>query len=234
MEPNLRDSWNRWANKHRDPYLSVHRSSEKKQLDIIVKDIIKKLSLEKGQRLLDVGCGSGVLLSELVKETEIFGIGIDFSEKQIEIAKNYFHHIQFLYGNIDMIPFSDATFDKILCYSVLHCIKNWKPAIDEILRVCRNGGIILLGDLPSVSHRYKLYWDYLKKMPKILLHLSLIKKSLEYRGATPWYWMDLKAICDYLDKLGVKSKILPQPKGHRQFGGSTGNYRFDIVVQKGT
>jgi ubiquinone/menaquinone biosynthesis C-methylase UbiE len=234
MELDLKNSWNRWAEKHKDPYLSVHRSSEKAQLDLIVQDIIKKMSLHKEEKLLDVGCGSGVLLSKLVKETEAIGIGIDFSEKEIEIAKDHFPHIQFHVGNAESIPFPDHTFDKILCYSVLHYIKDWRPAIRELLRMCRDGGMVLLGDLPSISHRYKLYWDYLKKVPRIFLHLSLLRKSLEYREATPWYWMDLKAICRYLDTLGVKGEILPQPEGHRQYGGNTANYRLDILVRKGS
>jgi ubiquinone/menaquinone biosynthesis C-methylase UbiE len=114
MELDLKNSWNRWAEKHKDPCLSVHRSSDKKHLDIIVQDIIRKLSLRRGESLLDFGCGSGVLLSELVKETEAIGIGIDFSEKEIEIAKDHFPHIQFHVGNAESIPFPDINFLRYL------------------------------------------------------------------------------------------------------------------------
>lgn len=233
MEGNLKESWNRWADKHRDPYLSVHRSPEKSQLDLIVQDVIKKLSLRGGEDLIDVGCGSGVLLSELVKETGAIGKGIDFSEKEIDIAKAHFPQILFRVGSVEEIPFPDQSFDKVLCYGVLLYVENWKPALHELLRVCRNGGRILLGDLPSIRHRSKLYWEYLKKAPMAIFHWNILKNIFQYREGTPWYWMDLESIVHYLESLGLKAEILHQPKGHHQYGGVTGNYRLDILAQKG-
>jgi len=228
-----KDSWNWWAEKHRDPFLSVHRSSDKTQLDPIVKDVIKKLSLQKGERLLDVGCGSGVLLSEVVKKAEIVGAGIDFSEKEIEIAKAHFPHIPFQIGSVESIPFPNQSFDKVLCYGVLLYIEDWKPALHELLRVCKKGGMILLGDLPSDRHRSKLYWEYLKKIPKTIFRWDILRNIFSYREATPWYWMDLESMVRYLEPLGMKAEILNQPKGHHQYGGVTGNYRLDILIKKG-
>jgi ubiquinone/menaquinone biosynthesis C-methylase UbiE len=233
MELDLKESWNRWAEKHPNPYLSVHRSSDKEQLKIIVQDVGEKLSLKKGERLLDAGCGSGVLLSKLVNEFGIIGVGIDFSEKEIGVAKSHFPQIIFYIGAVETIPFPDQSFDKVLCYSALHYLKDWKPAVLELFRVCREGGKMLLGDLPSISHRYRLYWEYLKRIPQVIFNLKLLRRNLEYREATPWFWMDLKEICRYLETLGAQGEILSQPKGHKQYGGITENYRFDILVQKG-
>jgi ubiquinone/menaquinone biosynthesis C-methylase UbiE len=233
MESDFKNSWDRWADKHRDPFLSVHRSSDKAQLDLIVKDIIEKLSPRKGEKLLDAGCGSGILLSELVRVTEIMGIGIDFSGKEIEIAKTHFPYISFRVGSVESIAFPDRSFDRVLCYGVLLYVENWKPALHELLRVSKDDGMILLGDLPSIRHRPKLYWDYLKKVPKLIFQLDLLKNIFSYREATPWYWMDLKSMVHYIESLGHQAKILHQPKGHHQYGGATGNYRFDILVRKG-
>jgi ubiquinone/menaquinone biosynthesis C-methylase UbiE len=233
MVINPRDSWNRWAERHQDPFVSVHRSSDSRKLDPIVEDIVRKLSLKKGERFLDVGCGSGVLLSELVKRAEIAGMGIDFAKKEIEIAKANFPHLPFQIGSVESIPFPDQAFDKILCYSVFHYIVEWKPALQELLRVCKDGGMILLGDLPSVRHRSKLYWEYLKKVPRVIIHWDILKNVFQYRKGTPWYWIDLGSIVHYLASLGWDGEILNQPKGHHQYGGATGKYRFDILVKKG-
>lgn len=231
---NPRDSWDRWAEKHPDPFLSVHRSSDGTQLDPIVKDIMRKLSLQKGESFLDAGCGSGVLLSKLVKEAEIVGTGIDFSEKEIEIARNCFPHIPFQTGSVELIPFPDQSFEKVLCYGVLLYVENWKLGLHELLRVCKDGGSILLGDLPSIRHRSRLYWEYLKKIPKVIFRWDILKNMFSYHEATPWYWMDLESMVRYLESLGYKAEMLHQPKGHHQYGGVTGNYRFDILVKKGT
>jgi ubiquinone/menaquinone biosynthesis C-methylase UbiE len=231
MDP--RDSWNRWAEKHQDPFLSVHRSSDKEQLVPIVKDVIMKMSLQRGEGLLDAGCGSGVLLSELVRVAGIKGSGIDFSEEQIEIAKTHFPHIQFQVGTVESIPFPDQSFDKVLCYGVLLYLEKWKPALHELLRVCNKGGVILLGDLPSMRHRSKLYWEYLKRIPKVFFRWDILRNMFSYREATPWYWMNLESMVRYLESLGTKAEILNQPRGHRQYGGVTGNYRLDILIKKG-
>jgi len=230
---NLKDSWDLWAEKYRDPFVSVHRSEDRGQLKIIVHDIIKKLSLKKGETLLDAGCGSGILLSELIKVAGIIGRGIDFSKKEVEIAKTNFPTIPFEVASLEAIPFPDHSFDKVLCYSVLLYIPKWKPAIQELLRVCKKEGMILLGDLPSIDHRFNLYWEYFKKVPKLILNWEILKNFFQYREGTPWYWMDLKSIVKYLESLGCEGQILPQPKGHRQYGGATGKYRFDILVKKG-
>ena len=229
-----KDSWDRWAERHGDPLLSVHRSPDRTCLNPIVEDVIGKLSLQKRETLLDVGCGSGVLLSELVKKAEIVGTGIDFAEKQIEIAKVHFPQISFQVGSVESIPFPDQSFDKVLCYGVLLYIEDWKPALHELVRVCKTGGMILLGDLPSIRHRSKLYWEYLKKVPKAIFRWNILKNMFSYREATPWYWMDLESMVHYIGSLGYQAEILRQPKGHRQYGGVTGNYRLDILIKKGT
>jgi len=201
---------------------------------MIVKDVMKKLSLQKGERLLDVGCGSGVLLSELVRKAEIVGMGMDFSEKEIEIARNCFPHVPFQMGSVELIPFPDQFFDKVLCYGVLLYVENWKPGLHELLRICKDGGMILLGDLPSIRHRSKLYWEYFKRIPRAIFRWDILKNMFSYREATPWYWMDLECMVRYIESLGYQAEILRQPNGHHQYGGVTGNYRLDIVVTKGT
>ena len=44
-----KDGWDRLTEKHGEPFLSVHRGSDKTQLDPIAEDVIKKVLLQKGE-----------------------------------------------------------------------------------------------------------------------------------------------------------------------------------------
>ena len=127
--------WEEWVGKNPDLFESVERSPDLSQLEIGVKDIIKKLSLNKSDKLLDVGCGSGKLLSELVRKTGAAATGLDFSERQIEIAMRTFPDIKCVIGAAESLPMADHSFSKVLCYSVFHYVLEWKKAVREFLRV---------------------------------------------------------------------------------------------------
>jgi len=103
--------------------------------------------------LLDVGCGEG---RRTIKIAEHFNIqvnsiiGIDSDDDAIQKCKLLFDvkKINLENGNL---PFNDYNFDLVLCNQVLEHIKNYKHVIDEIIRVTKNKGYILLG-IPNLAH----------------------------------------------------------------------------------
>ena len=66
--PPGRQIWEDWGRSYPDPYLSVGRSSDQRELEVITRDIVRKLDLKSGDSLLDIGCGSGVLLGNILKQ----------------------------------------------------------------------------------------------------------------------------------------------------------------------
>ncbi|HUL21093.1 MAG TPA: methyltransferase domain-containing protein [Thermodesulfobacteriota bacterium] len=224
--------WERWINKHPDSFMSVHRGSDRKQLEIGAADVIRKLSLKKGERILDAGCGSAIFLSEILKHIPVNAVGIDFSAAHIRFAKQNISDIHFLVTSIENLPFSSSYFDKILSYSVFHCLEDWKKGLNEFLRVSKPGGKILIGDVPSGRHRYRMY---LNSLGSLLLALKSIKKLREkwnyLEEEIPWNWIDLREVKEYVESKGFSCTILSQPK-HRQFESITYHYRFDLLIEK--
>jgi len=94
-------------------------------------------------RVLDVGCGSGVqsaFLAPYAKEV----VGVDLSEKLLEIAKDRckeYPHAQFQIGNACHLPFADESFDFIVSYGdvVSHIVEGYQEAIAEMARVAKPG-----------------------------------------------------------------------------------------------
>ncbi len=122
------------------------------------------VSLEKGQRGLDVGCGSGALAIALAKrypEAEVVGIDrwgkeyASFSKPlceenaRIEGASN----VTFMQGNALALPFEDESFDAIVSNYVYHNIpsKDRQSILLETLRVLKKGGSFAIHDIFSVG-----------------------------------------------------------------------------------
>lgn len=111
------------------------------------RDLLPLLQYVKtGDRVLDVGCGSGRLYGAL-SEKKISYIGIDQSEKMIEIARKEHPDAEFLVGDMTAIPFPDAEFDAVFCVAAFHHLSSEsarKKTLLEMKRVLKPSGKIIL------------------------------------------------------------------------------------------
>lgn len=94
-------------------------------------------------RILDIGCGTGVLGAEFVLSgAEV--IGVDISSEMLEHARTRLAHS--IQANIYDLPFPSERFDLILCRQVLHYI-DASLALKECRRVLRSGGHMLVSSI---------------------------------------------------------------------------------------
>jgi ubiquinone/menaquinone biosynthesis C-methylase UbiE len=101
--------------------------------------------LKPGMRLLDVGCGTGVITREAALQVapgEV--IGIDRQEAQIEAAKrwvatNEIRNLQYKLGDAETLPFQDDQFDGVYCRFLLEHVKDPKKVVSEMCRAARPG-----------------------------------------------------------------------------------------------
>ena len=225
--------WDHWAGEHPDLLLSVERGPDPEQTRLIADDVAAKLELGPADDLLDVGCGSGLLLSFLrTRCRSVFGV--DFAANQLALGRKHFPDIPFAAAAAEALPFPEARFSKILCYGVWHYVDDWQATLDSFLRLLRRPGIVLIGDIPSRRHRWRLYLQYAKRLPALAIHPRAFLGKLKYSQETShWHWIDLGETASYLEARGHRCEILPQPKGHRQYGGVTHVYRFDLKISVG-
>lgn len=79
-----------------------------------------KLELDKGQ-LLDLGCGAGEPVAKYFVDRHWSTVGVDFSEKMIELAAKYVPEMQSIHSNISEVEFEANQFDAVTaCYSLFH------------------------------------------------------------------------------------------------------------------
>src|SRR3989344_7321908 len=107
-------------------YNELHREEQEKKLAII-KEFIKP---KKSDKLLDVGCGSGISSQWNCTIT-----GIDPSNKLIDIAKKNYPKQTFLVGSAEKLPFEDKSFDIVISLTAIQNFDDIQKGLSEIKRV---------------------------------------------------------------------------------------------------
>jgi ubiquinone/menaquinone biosynthesis C-methylase UbiE len=97
-------------------------------------------------RVLDVGCGPGVMVEAVLERGGSFE-GVDLSPQMVHEATERFGHldnVSFSEGSIEEIQHPDSSFDQVICMAVLEYLEASDKALREIARVLRPGGIAIV------------------------------------------------------------------------------------------
>jgi ubiquinone/menaquinone biosynthesis C-methylase UbiE len=107
--------------------------------------LVEFAGVADGERVLDVGCGTGSLTFALPKAANLAAVtGIDYSETYLDAARaeNEDPRIAFRQGDACALPFADGAFDRALALLVLQFIPEPELAVAEMRRVVRPGGTV--------------------------------------------------------------------------------------------
>lgn len=107
-----------------------------------------------GARVLDVGTGPGWIPIELAQRHPAWEIhGLDASPDMLECARRHAAgagvagRVRFLHGDASALPFADGTFDLCISHYMLHHLEHPVRLFDEMARVTRGGGLVMIKDL---------------------------------------------------------------------------------------
>ena len=163
----LRDEFNRWAEDGRGDEMENHHLN-------ITEQTVRQMDLCSGERVLDLGCGTGWatrLLARIVGEgPDGFGqvIGLDVSDEMIRRARTHskdFENVMYVVGSADRIPWEENYFDKVLSVESFYYYPDQERALAELFRVMSpNGRLFILINLYKDNH-YSLRWVNELKVP---------------------------------------------------------------------
>lgn len=109
--------------------------------------IIQKIEKLDLNSLLDVGCGTGNILSILCKNEKINLLGIDLSEAMLmEARKKLNSNVELKVGDSEHLPWNDETFEGIICTDSFHHYPKPEKVLLEMARVLKINGKIIIGD----------------------------------------------------------------------------------------
>ncbi len=161
----------------------MNRYEVMKRIRIVFEDVIPG-SLS-GVRMLDAGCGTG-RFSAMAADRGADVTSLDVGERLLaKVAEKCDSHR--IVGSAEHVPFADATFDVVLCTEVLEHLRSPRRAVDELARVLRPKGRLII----TTPNRA---W-----LPTVRLASAL--RLRPYEGIENWVWP--RALRSWLQESGV-------------------------------
>lgn len=127
--------------------------------------------IQKGEAVLDIGCGAGVdsLIAARMVGSSGSVRGIDLVPDMLDRAKTNARlsgaeNIEFMEGSAEQLPFPDASFEVVISNGVFNLVVDKVRALEEVLRVLKSGGRfmiadqILAGELPKETRARVENW----------------------------------------------------------------------------
>jgi len=146
--------------------------------------IFQMLNPEDGETILDAGCGTGIFVVDLIK-TGAHVVGLELSPIMLrrafaKLAGQAFFPVR---GNMVRLPFADNSFHKTVSNTAIEFIEDAGSAVEELFRVTRPGGVIVVTTLNSLSpwadrrqmaarKGHPLFQHVVFRSPEELLNLS--------------------------------------------------------------
>jgi SAM-dependent methyltransferase len=122
---------------------------------------------QPGQRVLDVGCGPGIVTSLLVDRLGSESVcAIDPSAPFVEAAQQRFPDADIRLGSAEELPWPDDSFDAALAQLVVHFMSDPVAGLREMRRVTRGGGTIAASvwDYGGGRSPLSLFWDTVREV----------------------------------------------------------------------
>jgi SAM-dependent methyltransferase len=104
-------------------------------------EVLSRLRVGDGTRLLDIGCGSGYAAA-MAAALGASVTGIDITPELIEIARERVPDGEFRVGTMDALPYADASFDAAVAFNAFQFADDPDNAVGEAARAVRSGGLV--------------------------------------------------------------------------------------------
>lgn len=101
--------------------------------------VVELLAPRPGERILDVGCGTGQLTAEIAK-TGAYVVGLDNSTNMIGQARQNYPGLRFVLGDATSFHLEEPPFDAVFSNAALHWVKEADRAAESIARALKPGG----------------------------------------------------------------------------------------------
>lgn len=130
-----------------------------------------------GMKVLDVGCGTGNFSIKLVR-LGCDVLGIDISREMLAVAGEKARmegfKVDFRYMDVNAMEFADESFDAVISMAALEFMKDHSRALDEMFRVLKRGGNLLIGTINRLSPWGEFYLKAGKSSRSVFRHAGFL------------------------------------------------------------
>ena len=157
------------------------------------KGLVHLLAPKKGERILDLGCGTGVLSAEIAERAAEV-LGIDRSPEMVAQAQNRFPGLQFEVADATKLGFEDE-FDAVFSNAVLHWIPEAEKVIEGVARALKPRGrfVAEFGGKGNI-----------KTLVQGFHRAFAVLGMKEPEGISPWFYPGIAEYSALLEKQGLE------------------------------
>ena len=105
--------------------------------------LFAKAGLQPNAKILEVGCGTGAVMSQIAAETEYNQTGIDLDYASLVFAQASCPETDLAQADGHLLPFADASFDAAYCHYFLLWVDDSRQVLHEMRRVTKSGGAVI-------------------------------------------------------------------------------------------
>jgi len=118
------------------------------------KVIVEEAGTRRGERVLDVACGTGVLACAAVERVGSAGtvVGLDANPEMLAVARGKSAQVEWKNARAESLPFPDASFDRVVSQFGLMFFEDRPAALREMMRVLRPGGRLAIAVCDALDH----------------------------------------------------------------------------------
>lgn len=185
MDSKLKKTVPNQAKQHWDPIRYRQNAAFVAELGL---PVLELLNPQLGERILDLGCGDGMLTMKL-RDMGVSVVGVDASSEQVEAAQALGLDARVMNGeNLEFV----ANFDAVFSNAAMHWMSDADAVIDGVWRVLRPGGrfVAEMGGAGNVAKIREALED------------ALDTHGYNGKAANPWYFPTVTEQRDRLEKCG--------------------------------
>jgi ubiquinone/menaquinone biosynthesis C-methylase UbiE len=193
------------------------------------------LDIAAGERVLDVGCGSGAITREIARRVGPRGlvVGVDPSPALLTVARDLAReagvgdHVDFREGLVHRLPFPEQSFDAVVCVTVLSHVPKGETGIPELVRVLRPGGRLGIFDFDSDMTAFT--------HPDRALTRRIIAAASDATAVNGWLVRRLPALLHRAGLVDVRARgFFPLETDLKSFYGTMADRFADVALKVGT
>ena len=185
-------------------------------------EAIRRVGIAPGQRVLDIGCGTGVFL-RLVAERGGHPFGLDASDALVEIARERVPEADVRVGEMELLPYDHDSFDLVAGFNSFFFAADLVAALREAGRVAKPGAPVLiqvwgppercdLEAMKQVARRYAPPPPPDAPSPPKLWEAGVLEGLASEAGLTPEGGFDTTYAIEYQDEETL-GRLLMAPMG---------------------
>ena len=147
--------------------------------------VLRMLTPDPEELILDAGCGTGIFTADILETgARVVGLELALTMLRHALTKCPGQTFQSVIGDMRRLPFADDSFHKAVSITAIEFIQDARIAVEELFRVTKPGGFIVVATLNSLSPWAKRRKAAAKKGHPLFRH-AIFRSPDEMKGLSP-------------------------------------------------